>query len=132
LSILLVDMGLRVEVVSTGEQALEWLGTSLPTVVVLDIQLPGIDGWEVLSRITADPATAQVPIVVVSILDERARGMSLGAEDYIVKPVTRELLASALRRVGVLSDVLVPGAGRPPGSDGAAGVPQPGGGHRDR
>ena len=133
MSILLVDQGLQVEVVSTGEQALERLHHGLPAAVVLDIRLPGIDGWEVLSRIKGDPATAQVPIVVVSILDERGRGVSLGADEYIVKPVTRELLVPALRRAGVLSDMAdAAGTDQPPGSAGAANPPQAGGGHHGR
>jgi signal transduction histidine kinase/CheY-like chemotaxis protein len=132
MSILLVDQGLRVEVVSTGEQALERLHHGLPAAVVLDIRLPGIDGWEVLSRIKGDPVTAVVPIVVVSILDERGRGIALGADEYLVKPVTRELLVPALRRAGVLSDtVAATGTDQLPGAPGAANRPQPGGGHHD-
>ncbi len=102
MTILLADQGLGVDVVPTGEEALERLSSALPDAVVLDIQLPGIDGWEVLSRMKGDPVTARVPVVVVSILDERGRGASLGAEEYLVKPVTRDQLVSALGRAGVL------------------------------
>ncbi|HYN56553.1 MAG TPA: GAF domain-containing protein [Motilibacterales bacterium] len=102
MTILLADQDLAVEVVPTGEQALERLSVARPNAVVLDIGLPGIDGWEVLARIKGDPVTAQVPVLVVSILDERARGIALGADEYIVKPVTRDHLVSALGRVGVL------------------------------
>ena len=68
---------------------------------MLDIRLPGIDGWEVLEALKADPATRGIPVVVVSILDERPRGMALGAAEYLVKPVGRETVG-ALRRVGAL------------------------------
>jgi DNA-binding response OmpR family regulator len=67
-----------------------------PAAVVLDIGLPGLEGWDVLSEIKADPATAATPVVVASVLDERRRGLSLGATDYLVKPVNREHLLAAL------------------------------------
>jgi CheY-like chemotaxis protein len=108
MAILLEDQGLVVELASTGEQALEHLREGLPAAVVLDLLLPGIDGWEVLARIRRDPRTAGVPVLVVSILDERARALALGADDYMVKPVDRDLLVGALRRAALL----------PGGSDG--------------
>jgi CheY-like chemotaxis protein len=69
-----------------------------PAGVVLDILLPGIDGWEVLAQLKADPRTAPVPVVVVSMLDERGRGFALGAAEYLVKPVAKEQLLAALSR----------------------------------
>jgi CheY-like chemotaxis protein len=75
-----------------------------PAAVVLDIRLPGgMDGWDVLAAIKADPETAAVPVVVVSMVDERGRGFALGAADYLVKPVGREDVLAALTRVSVLS-----------------------------
>ena len=72
-----------------------------PDAVVLDIRLPGMDGWEVLSRLSADPSTAATPVVVVSVVDERPRGLASGAAAYLVKPVSRDDLIDALARVGV-------------------------------
>ena len=54
---------------------------------VLDIRLPGIDGWEVLEELRADPETQELPVIIASILDERSRGLAAGAADYLVKPV---------------------------------------------
>ena len=102
MTILLADQDLAVEVVPTGEQALERLAVARPSAMVLDIGLPGMDGWEVLSRVKGDPGMAQVPVVVVSILDERSRGIALGADEYLVKPVTRDQLVTALSRAGAL------------------------------
>ena len=104
--ILLADQGFRVLHAASGEEALDAVARELPAAVVLDIRLPGISGWEVLARVKGDPASADVPVIVVSILDERGRGYALGADDYLVKPVARELLVSSLRRAG-----LVPGPG---------------------
>jgi DNA-binding response OmpR family regulator len=57
----------------------------------------------VLRQVRADAATAAVPVIVVSIVDERARGMALGASAYLVKPVQRDILLGALRDVGALA-----------------------------
>jgi CheY-like chemotaxis protein len=67
--------------------------------VLLDIRLPGIDGWSVLETIKADPETRDIPVVVVSIVDEQPRGAALGAAAYLVKPVRRENLLAALATV---------------------------------
>ena len=72
-----------------------------PAAIVLDILLPRLDGWDVLARAKADPAIADIPIVVVSMLDERGKGFSLGAADYLVKPVRRDALLDTLRRITV-------------------------------
>jgi signal transduction histidine kinase len=102
LTVLLEGQGLDVEMAPTGEQALAALAAGLPDAVLLDIRLPGLDGWELLERLRADPTTAHLPVVVVTILDERPRALALGADDYIVKPVDRDVLMAALQRVGVL------------------------------
>jgi DNA-binding response OmpR family regulator len=69
---------------------------------VLDILLPGIDGWEVLETLRADPETQALPVIIASIVDERSRGLAAGAADYLVKPVGRDELLAALRRMHVL------------------------------
>jgi CheY-like chemotaxis protein len=76
----------------------------VPSAVVLDIRLPGIDGWEVLRHIKGEAGLAHLPVIVVSILDERGRGYALGADDYLVKPVARDLLVDSLRRAGLGPD----------------------------
>ena len=73
-----------------------------PAAAVLDIKLPGFDGWEVLRQIRADQATRELPVIIVSILDEKGRGLALGANGYLIKPVAKDDLVSALREVGAL------------------------------
>ena len=90
--------GLRPVPVRTGEEGLDAVRALRPTAVVLDIHLPGIDGWDVLSSIKSDPQLASTPVVVVSVLPERGRGYALGASDYLVKPVSREDLLGAVWR----------------------------------
>ena len=94
----LTAAGLRPVTVRTGEEGLEAIRALRPTAVVLDIHLPGMDGWDVLSVIKADPKLASTPVVVVSVLPERGRGFALGAADYLVKPVSKEGLLGAVWR----------------------------------
>ena len=83
-----------------GPSGLEATRRKKPVAVVLDIRLPRMDGWDVLAALKADPDTAAIPVVIVSVLDERMKGLSLGAADYLLKPVSREELLDALARVG--------------------------------
>jgi CheY-like chemotaxis protein len=82
--------------------ALAALREAEPAAVILDIRLPGMDGWELLRTLKADHATARIPVILVTIVDERHRGMALGASDYLTKPVGREDLIRSLRAAGVL------------------------------
>ena len=91
--------GYRVSVARDGTDGLGLARSLRPRVVVLDLLLPGLDGWDLLGRLKADPATADVPVVVVSMLDERSRGLALGAAEYLVKPVSRETMVAALEGV---------------------------------
>jgi signal transduction histidine kinase/CheY-like chemotaxis protein len=96
--------GARVVSARDGEEGLDTVRRLNPAGVVLDILLPGIDGWEVLARLKADPATAAIPVVVVSMLDERGRGFALGAAEYLVKPVGKDQLLAALHRVAAIPE----------------------------
>jgi len=89
--------GFRVEEALDGEEALAKARALQPFLITLDILLPKKDGWEVLRELKEDGATRDIPVVIVSIVDEPRRGFSLGAADYILKPFDREDL---LRRLG--------------------------------
>ena len=92
--------GLRVVSAHDGQRGIELIRGLQPAIVVLDILLPGLDGWQVLESLKADPATAAIPVVIVSILDDRGRGLALGAAEYLVKTVSREGVLDALARCG--------------------------------
>ncbi|GAA4591763.1 signal transduction histidine kinase/CheY-like chemotaxis protein [Actinoplanes octamycinicus] len=92
----LSNAGYRVEVAGTGESGLAVARTHRPDAIVLDVELPGISGWEVIRRLKADAALATVPVFFASILDEAPAGLALGAHDYFVKPVDQPALLSAL------------------------------------
>jgi CheY-like chemotaxis protein len=95
--------GARVLRSHDGAQALEVVRRVAPAGVVLDIRLPRLDGWTVLAELKADPVTAAIPVVIASVVDDRPRAMALGADAYLRKPVGRDELLAALRRVGVLA-----------------------------
>jgi signal transduction histidine kinase/CheY-like chemotaxis protein len=91
---------LEVTTARDGPSGLAAVRRTLPDAVLLDIRLPGIDGWAVLKELKAEPMTRDIPVIVVSIVDERARGVAMGAAAYLVKPVGREELLTALTAVG--------------------------------
>jgi signal transduction histidine kinase len=98
LKVYLEAVGLRMISARDGERGVDLVRRLRPAMVVLDILLPGLDGWQVLESLKADAATAAIPVIIVSILDERAKGLALGAAEYLVKPVSREELLEAFAR----------------------------------
>jgi CheY-like chemotaxis protein len=90
--------GFAVVVAGDGEEGLAMARRLRPAAITLDIALPRLDGWEFLTRAKADPALAQIPVVIVSMVDEPGKGFALGAAGYLVKPVDRNDLLDALRR----------------------------------
>ncbi|HEY3108958.1 MAG TPA: response regulator, partial [Chloroflexota bacterium] len=100
LSLYLARGGYRTEVAGNGEQALAKARALHPFAITLDIDLPKMDGWEVLRALKDDPTTRDIPVVVVSIFDDEQLGYALGAVDYFVKPVDRQALLARLDRYG--------------------------------
>jgi signal transduction histidine kinase/DNA-binding response OmpR family regulator len=90
--------GYRVDVAGSGETGLLRADADPPDAIMLDVTLPGIDGWEVIRRLKSDRRLADIPVFFLSILDERQVGLSLGATDYFVKPVEPTALLGALAR----------------------------------
>lgn len=94
--------GYRVEVARNGVDAIEMAKRLHPNVITLDLQLPLKDGWQVMKELKRHPLCRHIPVVIVSIVDEKSLGFSLGAVDYFVKPVNRDDLVRALDRVHLL------------------------------
>jgi signal transduction histidine kinase/DNA-binding response OmpR family regulator len=82
-----------------GEEVLELARKLHPKAITLDVMMPGMDGWSVLSALKSDPDTADIPVVIVSIVDDQNLGYALGATDYLVKPTGRDRLINVLLRV---------------------------------
>ena len=106
--------GFRTEVVRSGSDVMARARQRKPAAITLDILLPGIDGWEVLTRLKHEEATSSIPVIVISVVDNPELGIALGAVDYFVKPVPARELIGRLRRFkigangsGVKTQVLV-------------------------
>lgn len=97
--------GFRMSIARTGNEAVAMARELRPVAITLDILLPGIDGWEVLTLLKADELTRNIPVVVISVIDNPALGRALGALDYFVKPVDRGALLSRLTQYAFTSKV---------------------------
>jgi DNA-binding response OmpR family regulator len=106
----LESAGYRVRLATTGEAGLLDASRARPDAVVLDVLLPGIDGWEVLRQLKADPDLAGVPVFMATVIDEPDAGLANGADDYFVKPVDRHRLLTRL------AQQLLPGTTSPQGA----------------
>jgi CheY-like chemotaxis protein len=94
----LEEEGYQVVGVTRAVEGIERAKALSPYAITLDIMLPGMDGWEAIGRLKGDPATRDIPLIVVSIIDNKELGFRLGADDYLVKPIAKEALLKALRR----------------------------------
>lgn len=90
--------GYAVRVARDGPSGLAAARAQPPAAIVLDILLPGTDGWETLREFKADPALRDLPVIILTVVDERELGLALGAVDYFLKPVDRTALLNRLAR----------------------------------
>jgi len=91
--------GFAVLTAGGGKEGLRLVRELRPAAVTLDIMMPDLDGWTVLAAIKGDPALAGIPVVLMSIVDQKNRGYALGAADYLVKPVDRAKLVETLTNI---------------------------------
>jgi signal transduction histidine kinase/CheY-like chemotaxis protein len=90
--------GYHVSVATDGVGGIAAARRERPSAILLDVLLMGIDGWEVLRRLKADPELSDIPVVMVTVVDDREVGLALGATDYLLKPVSRMSLLASLNR----------------------------------
>ena len=91
--------GFAVATARGGQEGLRLVRELRPAAVTLDIMMPDLDGWTVLAAIKGDPALASIPVVLMSMVDQKNRGYALGAADYLVKPVDRTKLVETLTSI---------------------------------
>jgi CheY-like chemotaxis protein len=94
----LTKEGFHVEVAADGKSGLERARKLKPQAITLDVMMPGMDGWAVLTSLKADPATADIPVIMLTVVDEKQIGFALGAADYFTKPIDWSRLNSALQK----------------------------------
>jgi PAS domain S-box-containing protein len=90
--------GFRVLEAPTGEAGLAAARADRPDVITLDVLMPGLDGWSVLTALKNDPELAGIPVIMLTITDDRSLGFSLGAAEYLTKPIERAQLRAVLAR----------------------------------
>ena len=90
--------GFDVSTASNGIDGIKLARELRPAVITLDVMMPDLDGWAVLRLLKADPDLHDIPVVMLTIVDDKSRGYSLGATDYLTKPIDRERLKSTLSR----------------------------------
>ncbi len=94
----LTEKGCRVEWAATGEAGLAAAKRLSPHIIVLDVIMPGMDGWSVLTGLKESPETQDIPVVMLTMLEQAELGVAMGAVDYLVKPVRAGRLVSAIGR----------------------------------
>ena len=94
----LAPEGCETVTASSGAEALAKAGGLRPDAITLNMLMPGKGGWEALYELRNTPATADIPIIIVSVVDQKKMGFALGATEYLVKPVRKEILVGAIRK----------------------------------
>jgi signal transduction histidine kinase/DNA-binding NarL/FixJ family response regulator len=98
----LSKLDLNVVAARNGEEGLRLAAKLRPLIITLDVVMPGQDGWAVLNQLKADPELSEIPVIMVTIVDNEAMGINLGASNYLVKPVHRERLADLIDKYRVV------------------------------
>ena len=94
----LTKMGFRVVAAADGEEGLRLAREVRPLLITLDVIMPECDGWIVLSKLKSDPSVAQIPVIMVTVVDNAAMGLDMGASNYLIKPVDRDRLAVLIEK----------------------------------
>jgi len=90
--------GFEVEQCASGDDALRLAKAHHPTLITLDVIMPGMDGWAVLRSLKDDPETQDIPVIMATIIDDGNMGYALGASEFITKPIERDRLASVVQK----------------------------------
>ncbi len=90
--------GYRVAWANSGREGLDMARKLRPDAITLDVMMPGMDGWTVLGTLKSDPVMSEIPVIMVTMIDEKRIGYSLGASDYLTKPIDRARLASIIAK----------------------------------
>ena len=95
------DSGYRVTCIQDGQAALDWLETNDPDLILLDLSLPEIDGWEVARQLKASDRTAKIPIIAVTahaMKGDKEVAIAAGCDDYLTKPLDIDLLEACVKQ----------------------------------
>ena len=90
--------GFAVLTAAGGKEGVEIAREKKPDLITLDVMMPSMDGWAVLSALKADPATAAIPVVMMTMVEDRPMGFALGASEYLTKPIDKSRVLQAVSR----------------------------------
>ena len=96
---MLVRFNFQLETATGGQEALDSIARSKPDLILLDLMMPGIDGYEVIRRLKSNPETANIRIIILTALtsgEDVSKGFNMGADDYIMKPIIMERLLTSV------------------------------------
>jgi len=94
----LVHEGFRIISATNGEEGLRLARTHGPALITLDVMMPTMDGWAVLRKLKSDPETADIPVVMLTIIDDKNLGYALGVSEYLTKPIPKDRLMKVLAK----------------------------------
>lgn len=94
----LVKQGFQVEAAHGGQEGIQKAHLCQPDAIILDVMMPDMDGWSVLSTVKSDPSLTNIPVIMMTFVQEQNLGYTLGAADYLTKPVDRKQLSEVLQR----------------------------------
>jgi DNA-binding response OmpR family regulator len=120
----LTKLDFHVVSAANGEEGFRLAKQIRPLLITLDVVMPECDGWTVLNRLKSDSELAEIPVIMVTVVDNEARGLDLGASNYLIKPVERERLAVLVEKHRVARSSTITDANAVPFSyvaDGQAG-----------
>ena len=104
----LSKLGFNTVLAASGEEGLRLAKEVRPRIITLDVVMPGLNGWRVLSELKAAPELADIPVIMATIVDNEVMGFDLGASNYMVKPIDRERLALVLEKYRGRPSIIVP------------------------
>jgi PAS domain S-box-containing protein len=90
--------GFAVHLASSGDEGVRLAREARPAAITLDVMMPGFDGWAVLTALKSDPRTLDIPVIMLTVAEDRSRGFTLGASDYVTKPIDWNRLSEILRK----------------------------------
>ncbi len=96
--------GFEVKTASSGEEGVKLAHELKPQAITLDVMMPGMDGWSVLTALKANPETADIPVIMMTMVNDHNLGYALGAAEYVIKPIDRQKLESVLAKFRPISD----------------------------
>jgi signal transduction histidine kinase/CheY-like chemotaxis protein len=107
-------LGFNVLTVANGEEGLRLAKQVCPVLITLDVVMPDCDGWSVLRKLKADSELSEIPVIMVTVVDNEAKGFDLGASNYLIKPVDRERLAVLIEKHRISRSTAITGSNTVP------------------